>query len=101
MQPPSSRPQVTFFNDCCCCFSFATCVSLYLLVCFLFSHFSFVFVSILFLSVAAYAASLTAPSLTRYPPRGPDPDASEGGSERACMGQVATTLAAATFPVSR
>ena len=35
----------------------------------------------IFLSVAAYAASLTTPSLTGTP-RGPDPDGSEGGSER-------------------
>jgi hypothetical protein len=38
---PSSRPQVTFFDDCCCCFSFAMYVSLYLFICFFFISFTF------------------------------------------------------------
>ena len=34
MHHPSPRPQVTFFDDCCCCFPFAMYVSLCLFICF-------------------------------------------------------------------
>ena len=66
MQPPFPRTQVTLFDDCCCCFSFCyVCLSLFIHLYFF--PFVFRFCIHIFLSVAAYATSLTAPSLTGIP----------------------------------